>query len=424
MDSARRSATPDAILEARDPAQSPLRWGVLGLLFLATLINYIDRQTVAVLAPVLKEALHLTNVQYASIGSTFLLAYALSMWLFGGVFDRVGNRRGYALAVGVWSAAAIAHAFVRGVAGLRVVRFALGVGESGNWPGATRTIAAWFAPRQRALAIGVCNTSAALGPALALPLVALLAARWGWRATFVATGSLGALWIAAWLAFYPRRESGAGVTARPVPWPVLLRRRQVWGIVLARFFGDPIWWLYLNWLPLYLHDARGFSMARIALAGWVPFVAAGLGSLSGGWTSGRLLAAGWSVDRARKTAILIGAALMPAGIGAAYVASPVQALACISITLFGFQFWVGNVQTLPGDFFAVEAVGSIAGFAGTAAGLGAMIFTMSTGWVVDHFSYTPILVAAGLLGPLGTVVLFVVAGRVHRLERGSVTGGP
>jgi ACS family hexuronate transporter-like MFS transporter len=152
----------------------------------------------------------------------------------------------------------------------------------------------------------------------------------------------------------------------------------------------------------------------------VPFVAAGVGSLTGGWTSGRLLAAGWSVDRARKTAIIIGAALMPAGIGAAYVDSPVQALACISVTLFGFQFWVGNVQTLPGDFFAVEAVGSIAGFAGTAAGLGAMIFTMSTGWVVDHFSYTPILVAAGLLGPLGTVVLFVVAGRVHRLERGSI----
>jgi ACS family hexuronate transporter-like MFS transporter len=403
--------------EQRVETTSPLRWGVLALLFSATLVNYIDRQTVSVLAPVLKQALHLTNVQYATIGTSFLFAYSLSMWLFGGVFDRVGNRRGYALAVGIWSGAAVAHAAVRGLGGLQVVRFALGVGESGHWPGATRTIAAWFTPRQRALAMGIVNTSAALGPALSLPLVALLAARFGWRAAFIATGSLGALWIAVWLAVYPARVERAAA-ARPFPWRVLLRRREVWGIVLARFFGDPIWWLYLNWLPLYLHDARGFSMSRIAAAGWVPFAAAGLGSLTGGLTSSRLLAAGVDVDRARKTAILVGTALMPVGIGAAYAASPGQALACISVTLFGFQFWVGNVQTLPGDFFPVAAVGSIAGFAGTAAGFGAMIFTMSTGWIVDRLSYTPVLVAAGLLGPLATAVLFLLAGRVRRVELG------
>jgi ACS family hexuronate transporter-like MFS transporter len=388
---------------------------VLALLFAATLVNYIDRQTVAVLAPVLKQALHLSNVQYATVGTAFLAAYALAMWLFGGVFDRVGNRMGYALAVGVWSGAAIGHAFVRGLAGLQAVRFVLGAGESGNWPGATRTIAAWFRPGQRALAMGIVNTSAALGPALALPLVTLLQLRWGWRAAFVTTGSLGLLWIAVWLVVYPAAGRGQAREGVPVPWRVLLRRRQVWAIILARFFGDPIWWLYLNWLPLYLHDARGFSMARIALAGWVPFVAAGLGSLTGGWTSGRLLARGLSVDRARKVAILIGTVLMPAGIAAAYVASPVQALACIAVTLFGFQFWVGNVQTLPSDFFPVEAVGSIAGFAGTAAALGAMIFTLSTGWVVDHVSYTPILVTAGVLAPVATGVLFALGGRVRRL---------
>jgi ACS family hexuronate transporter-like MFS transporter len=388
---------------------------VLALLFGATLVNYIDRQTVSVLAPVLKQALHLSNEQYATIGTAFLVAYALSMWLFGGVFDRVGNRTGYALAVGGWSAAAMSHALVSSLGGLQVVRFALGVGESGNWPGATRTIAAWFSPRQRALAMGIVNTSAALGPALALPVVVGLQARWGWRAAFVATGSLGLLWVVAWLLIYPRGQRAA-TGAAPVPWSILLRRRQVWAIILARFFGDPIWWLYLNWLPLYLHDARGFSMSKIALAGWVPFMAAGLGSLAGGWTSGRLLAKGASVNRARKTAIAIGTLLMPAGIAAAYVSSPVHALACISVTLFGFQFWVGNVQTLPGDFFPVEAVGSIAGFAGTAAALGAVIFTMSTGWVVDHFSYTPILVVAGLLAPVATAVLFLLGGRVHELR--------
>jgi ACS family hexuronate transporter-like MFS transporter len=183
--------------------------------------------------------------------------------------------------------------------------------------------------------------------------------------------------------------------------------------VLARFFGDPIWWLYLMWLPLYLYNVRGFSLKEIGLFAWMPFLAADAGCLLRGWISGFLIGRGWSVNAARKTAIGIGTLLMPAGIAAAYVPSPYQALACISITLLGFQFWVGNVQTLPSDFCPVGAVGSIAGFAGTAAGLGAMIFTLSTGWVVDHFSYTPILVAAGLLAPIATLTLFIVSGRVH-----------
>jgi ACS family hexuronate transporter-like MFS transporter len=248
-------------------------------------------------------------------------------------------------------------------------------------------------------------------------LVLALQATYGWRAAFLATGGVGFLWLAAWYAVYPAtaRERGR-MRPRAVPWRVLLGRREVWGIVLARFFGDPIWWLYLFWLPLYLHNARGFDLKKSALTAVLPFLAADLGCLAGGWTSGHLIGRGASVDRARKTAIVIGTLLMPVGTAAAFVASPVTAVACMCVTAFGFQFWVGNVQTLPSDFFPVGAVGSIAGMAGSAAALGALIFTLSTGWVVDHFSYTPILVTAGLLGPTATAALFLLGGRVRPVD--------
>lgn len=397
--------------------QRRLRWGILALLFFATLINYIDRQTVSVLAPVLKEKLALSHVDYANIATFFLAAYTASMWLWGAVFDRAGNRTGFALAVTLWSLSAASHAFAGTLRGFQIVRAALGASESGNWPGATRSVAAWFTARQRALAMGIVNCGAALGSAVAPPLVWALQEAYGWQSAFLVTGGLGFVWLLVWLAVYPghARERGR-MRPRPIPWKVVLRHRPAWGIILARFFGDPIWWLYLNWLPLYLYEARHFNMKEIALSAWIPYLAADLGCVAGGWLSGHLIGRGWSVNAARKTALAIGTALMPAGIAAAFVSSPVAALGFISLTLFGFQFWVGNVQTLASDFFPVGAVGSIAGFAGTAAGLGAMLFMQSTGWVVQNFSYTPILVAAGLLAPVATGVLFLLAGRVRAID--------
>ncbi|HTB80657.1 MAG TPA: MFS transporter [Opitutaceae bacterium] len=412
-------ATPSASAEdAR-----PWRWVIIALLFLGTVMNYLDRLAIPVLSPVLQAEFKLTNVQYATISSWFLIVYALSMFAWGAAFDRLGNRTGFSLAVVIWSLAEMGHALARGFGSLCGMRALLGLSESGNWPGATRTIAAWFPARQRALAMGIANTGASLGPALAPPLIIWLQFSYGWRTVFLVTGLLGFVWLALWLALYPRTLSSAPRVAAaaparhpPVPWRVLLRRREVWGIVLARFFGDPIWWLFLNWLPLYLYHARGFSLKEIAAFAWAPFVAAALGALSGGWFSGFLLRRGWGVNRARKTAIFLGTVCLTAGILAAYATSASAALAWLGVTMFGFQFWVSNVQTLPSDFFPVGAVGSIAGFAGTAAGLGAVIFTMSTGWVVDHFSYTPILIAAGLLGPLATAVLFILVGKVRSLN--------
>ena len=409
--------------------ERPWRWVIIALIFLGTIINYFDRLALPTLAPVLRAEFKLSNVDYAWIANAFLLTYALSMFLWGAVFDRMGNRRGFAVAVVIWSIAQIGTAAARGVASLAGLRALLGLGEAGNWPGATRTIAAWFPVRQRALAMGIANTGASLGPAFAIPLIIWMSSDFGWRAVFVITGVMGFGWLALWLALYPKNELGGTVPAPasastltsapvhpPVPWGVLLRRREAWGIITARFLGDPIWWLYVNWMPLYLADARGFDLKQLKATGWVPYVAAALGALAGGWFSGWMLRRTGDVNRSRKIAITLGTVAMLAGFATAFAGSAPMAIACMSVTLFGFQFWVGNVQTLASDYFPVGAVGSIAGFAGTAAGLGAVIFTFSTGWVVDHFSYTPILLTAAILAPLATTALFLLAGRVRTLD--------
>jgi ACS family hexuronate transporter-like MFS transporter len=483
------------MIGSKSVAKSPgfkltgLRWWIVGLVFLATLINYIDRLTISVLAPVITHDLKLTNTQFGGIVTWFLLAYTISQGVSGKLYDRIGTRLGFVVSISIWSIAAISHAFARGLGTLSLFRFVLGFGEAGNWPGAAKTVAEWFPVRQRALGMAIFNSGAAIGSIVAPPLIVWLQLRYGWQTTFIVTGVLGLLWLGLWLLFYesPRkhrwitdaelelieegkkeeregegesgrsderesgrggeeergrsgeRESGRGgegesgrsggerfSVSPPLPitpspplthsYSSLLRFRQVWSIIIARFLTDPVWWLYITWLPKYLADARGFTLTKIGLFAWVPYVAADAGSLSGGWLSGHLIKHGWSVDRARKTVIAIAALLMPAGIGAAFVSNPFLALALIGVVLFGFQVWINNVQTLPSDFFPDRAVGSVAGLGGVGAGIGSMIFILTTGWVVDHFSYVPILVAAGLLAPLGTLVLFALCGKINRLS--------
>jgi ACS family hexuronate transporter-like MFS transporter len=419
-----------------------LRWWIVSLIFLATLINYVDRLTISVLAPVITKDLGLSNTEFGGVVVWFLLAYTISQSLSGKLYDRVGTRRGFTFSIITWSLAAAAHAFARGLTSLSALRFVLGFGEAGNWPGAAKAVAEWFPVRQRALGMAIFNSGAAIGSIVSPPLIIWLQLRYGWQTTFLVTGALGLLWLALWLVFYqtpdrhrwitveeralireaPEAESKteeattAVVNSKVAPrWRDLLRHRQVWAIVVARFFTDPVWWLYITWLPLYLYNARGFSLKEIGLFAWVPYVAADAGSLLGGWASGYLISRGWSVDRARKAVIAAAALLMPAGIFAAFAESPFVALALIALVLFGFQVWINNVQTLPSDFFPDRAVASVAGLGGTGAGIGAMLFTLGTGWVVDHFSYVPVLVAAGVLAPLGTLVLFALAGPVKRV---------
>jgi ACS family hexuronate transporter-like MFS transporter len=400
-----------------------LRWWISALLFLATLISYIDRLTLSVLAPLICRDLGLSNLEYAGIGTWFLLTYSFGQTFFGKLQDRIGTRRGLGLAMCIWSIAEIAHAAARQLTSLSFVRALLGLGEGGHWPAAIKSVAEWFPAEERAFAMGIVNTGATLGSALAPPLIVWLQLRFGWQMTFVATGILGFVWLALWLLVYRLPNEHKWITpgershilsgqTRPetetakITWKQLLRMREVQGIVIARFFGDPVWWLYLIWLPLYLHNARGFSLKSIGLSAWIPYVAADAGALLGGWTSGYLVRRGWTARRARGAAIAFATLLAPMGMLVGRVSSPVSAMALISIVLFAFQFWVNNVQTLPSDLFSPNLVASISGLAGTGAGVGAMIFTFSTGWVVDHLGYAPILIASGLLVPLGTIRLF------------------
>ena len=393
------------------------------MVFLATLINYLDRLTVAVLAPVITADLQLSNLGYASLGTWFLLAYTISQGLSGRLYDRVGVRRGFAISVTVWSVAAMGPARSRGLGSLSLFRFLLGLGEAGNWPGAAKVGAEWFPARERALAMAIFNSGAALGSVIAPPVIVWLQLRYGWQTTFVVTGLLGLFWLGGWLLVYrqPEEHSRLGAAERALilagraetagesggarGWRELLRYRKVWGLVLARFLVDPVWWLYLTWLPLFLHRVHGFDLKRIGLFAWVPYVAADAGSLLGGWLAGWLIGRGWRVDRARRVVIAGAALLMPAGIFAAWTPDPMVALLLIAIVLFGFQVWINNVQTLPSDWFAAGSVASVAGLGGVGAGVGSMIMMLATGWVVDHFSYGPVLVAAGLVAPLGTLVL-------------------
>lgn len=428
-----------------------LRWIIIGLIFFATLINYIDRLTISVLAPLITKDLNLSNTEFGGIATWFLLAYTISQSLSGKLYDRIGIKKGFTVSIVVWSLAAMAHAFAVGQRSLSAFRFILGLGEAGNWPGAAKTVAEWFPARQRAFAMAIFNSGAALGSVVAPPIIVALTAYFGnWQQTFIVTGALGFIWLILWLLIYETPQKHKWLSAReydliredetqkePVPapettiaadlqqsvpeekapsWFSLLSYRQTWAIVLARFLVDPIWWLYITWLPLFLHQVHGFDLKQIGLFAWVPYVAADAGSLFGGWLSGFLIGRGWSVNAARKAVIGFGACLMPAGIFAAFTPDSMTALALIGVVLFGFQVWINNVQTLPSDFYSSKAVGSVAGLGGTGAGIGSMIFIFTTGWVVDNFSYTPILVVAGILAPVGTLALFALAGNIKKVS--------
>jgi len=410
-----------------------LRWWIAGLIFFATLINFLDRLTISILAPVITVQLHLTNLQFATLTTWFLVAYTISQGVSGKVYDRIGPRRGFTISILIWSLAACAHAFARGIVSLSAFRFILGIGEAGNWPGAARVTAEWFPVRERAIGMGIFNSGVCVGSIIAPPLIVWLQRSYGWQATFLFTGSLGFIWLALWLLFYesPERhraitpeeyalikeDQPAGKPRQQFTWRHLLRFRQTWAIVLSRFLTDPVWWLYVTWLPLYLDRARGFDLKKIGMFAWMPFLTAGAGSLLGGWLSGYLISRGWTADRSRKVVIIVGALCMTAGIPAAFARDALVALGFISLVTFGFQAWINNVQTLPSDFFPSQAVGAVAGLGGMGAGIGSILYVLATGWVVDHFSYNPILIIASVLPLLGTAILVLLGGSIKPITQ-------
>ena len=399
-------------------APSKLRWWVCGMLFAASAISYIDRQTVSIVAPILAREYHLNNEQIGRILSAFLLAYTFGPLLAGRFLDWIGSKIGLAISIGLWSLANILTATVTRFAGFVFFRFLLGLGESGNWPGGVKVVTEWFPPRERAFAGGLFTSGASVGAIIAGPLVGGIAHYWGWRAAFVATGSLGFIWMAVWLAFY--KTPAAVATSAPAKsglrWMELLRYRQIWALVIARFLEEPILWMGIFWLPKYIVDVRGLSVLQ---AGWLltlPYLALDIGYVSGGWISSRLVGYGWTIQRSKLAVMTCAALLMTATIPAAFSGSVGAFSALISLSMLGHGAWFSNMLTMPSDIAPAKVVASVYGIAAMGGGLGGMCFTEATGFIVDHFhSFSPVFVTAGLLPILATAVLILLGGKMREL---------
>jgi MFS transporter, ACS family, aldohexuronate transporter len=404
---------------------------MIGMICLLTIINYIDRMTLSVLAPTIMTDFGMNNVDYSRVVTTFLIAYTISQALSGKVLDRIGTRVGFMLFVGIWITASMLHSLAGGVLALAAFRFLLGIGEAGNWPGAAKAVAEWFPTKERAFAMAIFNSGASIGAVVAPPLIVYIALHFGWRSAFFIGASLALIVMLLWFRLYrlPAQHARLSeaersyilsdqpvVSTPPRPWLSLFRYRQVRALIVARFFTDPIWWFLISWLPNYLKNERGFNLALIGLFAWIPFLFADIGNLSGGGASSLLIRNGWSVDRARKTVMITSALLVPLGVFAVVTTtSDAIAIAAISVIAFAFQSWIVNVLTLPSDCFPRQDVGSVAGVGGMAAGIASILFTLLVGWIVDNFSYTPVYVLVGLMGPIGATLFMLVMKRIERV---------
>jgi ACS family hexuronate transporter-like MFS transporter len=374
------------------------RWLVLSFAFVATVINYLDRQTLSVMAPVLLEEFHISAQHYSYIVSAFMLAYTLMNGVSGRLLDRLGSKIGYALTMGWWSAAEMLCALSSGALSLGIFRFLLGMGEAGNHPAGVKLVAEWFPSEQRSLASGIFNSGSSIGAILAPPLLAWILLSAGWRTAFLAVGLLGLVWLAAWIAFYPGiKLQGQPDASERLPLKTLLRSRFLWQFTLSKVFSDPAWYFYIFWVPQYLKVVHGFSMRRIGETAWIPFLTAAIGNLAGGVVFLGLLRFGATVATTRRIAILLFSVLMTSAVFVGEVKSATGCITLISIATFGYTGALANLLAVPGDVFPKGAVASIWGFASTGAGFGGMILSLVTGWLVERYSFGPAFVLFGII---------------------------
>ncbi|HEY3119530.1 MAG TPA: MFS transporter [Vicinamibacteria bacterium] len=409
-------------------AVTHFRWVVCALLFFATTVNYLDRQVLGILAPVLQRSIGWNEVEYGYIVTAFQAAYAIGLLANGPFLDRVGTRFGYAFAVAIWSLAAMAHALARTPFGFGAARFALGLGEAGNFPAAIKSVAEWFPRRERALATGVFNAGTNVGAIVAPLTVPWIATRFGWQWAFIATGATGFVWLAFWLAAYRQPESHPRVSRqelalilgdaeeplRRVPWARLLPHRQTWAFALAKFMTDPIWWFYLFWVPKFLNERHGLSLLKLGPPLVLIYLIADVGSVGGGWLSSSLLKRGYPVSRARKTAMLVCALCVTPIAFVPWASGPWSAAILIGIAAAAHQGWSANVFTLVSDMFPRHAVASVVGIGGMAGAVGGMLIATATGYLLQWTgSYVPVFALAA-----GTylVALALVHLLVPRLE--------
>jgi len=403
------------------------RWRVCMMLLLATTINYTDRQVLGVLAPFLQQQIGWNELQYSYIVTAFQTAYAIGLLGAGAIIDKFGTRIGYALSIGVWSIAAAGHALATGVMSFAVARFALGLGEAGNFPAAIKAVAEWFPQRERALAAGIFNSGSNIGALVAPMMVPVVATRWGWQAAFLCTSALSALWLVMWLCTYrtPDEQPKLSTAERAyighepsavarVPWSQLLRHRQAWTLVAAKFITDPIWWFFLFWLPKFLHARYGLSLLELGLPLVAIFLLADLGSIAGGWLAGRFIRRGWSANRARKATMLICALLIMPVLFAARANHLWLAVALIGMATAGHQGWSANVYTLASDMFPRHAVASVVGMGGFAGAVGGMLISTVIGLLLQATgSYVPVFMLAGSAYLIALVVVHALAPRLQ-----------
>jgi len=391
-----------------------LRWIIAGMLLAATMINYTDRLTLSVLVGDVRRELGLGEADYSQIISIFLFSYAVMYALSGYIVDRIGTRRGFAVFAFGWSASQMLHGLAVGKWSLAGCRFLLGLTEPGNFPAAVKAIREWFPEEQRALGVGIFNAGSSLGAAVASPLAAWLGVRYGWRSAFVFTGALGLMWVALWLLVYrtPERPSdklGVPVASQaPVPWRQVLGSRPCLSLMLVRFLSDPVIYFVIFWLPAYLQKERGFDLAMVGRYAWVPYLFGDIGYVFGGWLSGRLIARGWRLLKARRAVMALGAGLLPAAIAAPLVPSASAAIACACLVVFGHAVWVANLLTLPADLFGDTEVATATGFSGMAGALGGILANLATGYVVARYSYLLVFVVAGVMHPISMVLIFLL----------------
>jgi ACS family hexuronate transporter-like MFS transporter len=404
-----------------------MQWVIAAMLFLATTVNYCDRLALSVVSTDLRKSFAMTEQDYSQVVSIFLIAYAIMYAGSGYVVDRLGTRRGFSVFILVWSAAAVLHGFATGKWSLAAYRFMLGLAEPGNWPAAAKAVAEWFPARQRALGVGIFNAGSSLGSAIAPPVVTYMTLTYGWRSAFYVTGAFGFLWLVGWLVLYQPPhlnrwlsadeyarlkdevappEAPLAVRGERKSWTKIITMRECYTLILARFFTDPVIYFVIFWLPEYLRKERHFDLAMVGTYASVPFIAGGIGYVTGGWLSGRLMRAGWSLPSARKFVMLLGAAVMPAAIFAPAVPSAWMAILAICFVTLGHAFWTSNLQAIPTDLFQSNEMGTASGFSGMGGAIGGILANFGTGWVVQHFSYTPIFVMAGLMHPLGIAIVY------------------
>jgi ACS family hexuronate transporter-like MFS transporter len=404
------------MLQEQDPrTYTRARWGILILLFLSIAVNLLDRQVLSVMAPLIRDELHLSNTQYSYILFFFLLGLTLAQVPAGILLDRRGPRFGLPLIMLVWSAANGLHSIARNVAQFCSLRFFLGMGESGNYSAGVKVISQRFPPHERALAGGIFNSGTVIGAFLAPPIIVAIAQRFGWRMSFVLPSVLGLLWIIPWLMFYRDRHAGPVSVQRQPFWP-LLRLRQIWGVMLMRALGGPVVHFYWYWLPEYLKRERHFSLEMIGLLAGIPFLFAGLGNIAGGFFSGWLMQRGWTVDWARKLSFLLAGGLCFVSVLVPVAPGEIPPVAIICIATFGISTFVANHIGLLTDLFPQRVLAGVTGLTGLCEGVVNMTLMVVTGIVVDHFSYLPVFVAAGFMPALAVAAMFLLVRRVEMVK--------